>query len=56
MITRRFIWYADGVKRGWSLVNWETVTSPKMLEDLGFRDTSLANLSLLGKSVWCSGA
>lgn len=51
-ITRNFFWGKGDQRRGWHLVNWETLTTPKNFGGLGIRDTRLTNLALLGKLVW----
>ena len=49
---RRFIWSGRGEGRSFIMVNWNILTTPKKFGGLAIRDTSLANVSLLGKLVW----
>lgn len=51
-ITRNFFWGRGDQQRGWNLVSWQVVTTPRNLGGLGVRDTRLSNLALLGKLVW----
>lgn len=51
-LTRSFIWGKDGDTRGWSLVNWNVITSPQRYDGLGIMATHLSNVVVLGKLVW----
>lgn len=51
-ITRNFFWGKREHQRGWHLLNWEVLTTPRNLGRLGIRDMKLTNLALLGKLVW----
>lgn len=51
-ISKNFFWGKGEQQRGWHLINWEVLTTPKNLRGLGIRDTRLTNLALLGKLVW----
>lgn len=51
-LTRGFIWGKNDDNKGWSLVNWETVTAPQKYGGLGIRDSRTTNEAFLGKLVW----
>src|ERR1044072_7760834 len=45
---RDFVWGSKPEARKWHTVKWPTLATPKELEGLGIRDSSMANLVLLG--------
>lgn len=51
-ISRNFFWGKGDQHRGWHLINWEVLTTPKTLGGLGIGDRRLTNMALLGKLVW----
>ncbi|XP_072064253.1 uncharacterized protein [Arachis hypogaea] len=50
------IWFSNDLgqatRKGLPLVKWEVTITPKKAGGLGIRDTSCANMALLGKLVW----
>nr|XP_025627789.1 cellulose synthase-like protein E1 [Arachis hypogaea] len=49
---RQFLWKGQATGKGLPLVKWEVAITPKKAGGLGIRDTSCANIALLGKLVW----
>ena len=51
-VTRHFIWKGCAGNRSLSLVQWNTLVTPKTFGGLGVRDAHSVNLALLGKLMW----
>ncbi|XP_072064306.1 uncharacterized protein [Arachis hypogaea] len=51
-LMRQFLWKGQATGKGLPLVRWEVAITPKKAGGLGIRDTSCANMALLGKLVW----
>ena len=51
-IIRQFWWGSKNGKRKPSWVAWDTMTRPKHLGRLGFRDLEIFNLALLARQSW----
>lgn len=51
-ILRKFWWGCKNGERKTAWVSWETMTKPKFMGGLGFRDIELFNLSLLAQQAW----
>ncbi|XP_072067045.1 uncharacterized protein [Arachis hypogaea] len=49
---QEFLWKGQATGKGLPLVRWEVAITPKKAGGLGIRDTSCANMALLGKLVW----
>ena len=49
---RQFWWGSKRGKRSPTWVSWDTMTQPKHLGGLGFKDMELFNLSLLSRQAW----
>ncbi|KAL4363000.1 hypothetical protein GQ457_04G024640 [Hibiscus cannabinus] len=45
-------WSGSDNRRGWHLLNWESVCAPKNSGGMGFRNLHLFNIALLGKQIW----
>lgn len=50
-LVRDFFWH-DNADKGMHWASWDLISSPKNQGGLGIRSTRVANISLLGKSVW----
>ncbi|XP_072087161.1 uncharacterized mitochondrial protein AtMg00310-like [Arachis hypogaea] len=51
-LLNKFLWKGQATGKGLPLVRWEVAITPKRAGGLGIRDTSCANMALLGKLVW----
>lgn len=51
-LTRGFIWANGNSNRGWSMVKWDIMTSPRRFGGMGIRDTKMANIAMVGKLIW----
>ncbi|KAJ1399437.1 Ribonuclease H-like superfamily [Sesbania bispinosa] len=47
-----FLWSGNSTHRGWHLVGWEKIITPRKQGGLGVWSARLANISLLGKLLW----
>ncbi|XP_072087145.1 uncharacterized protein [Arachis hypogaea] len=48
---QEFLWKGQATDKGLPLVRWEVAITPKRAEGLGIKDTTCANMALLGKLV-----
>ena len=52
MLIRKFWWGAKDGNRKPHWVSWKTLTQPKGMGGLGFKDFELFNLSMLARQAW----
>lgn len=51
-LIRKFWWGCKNGARKTSWVSWKTMTKPKFMGGLGFRDIELFNLALFARQAW----
>jgi len=51
-LRRDFLWFGNKERKGYYLVNWETVQLPKLSGGLGVRNLRIHNECLLMKWLW----
>ncbi|KAL4385934.1 hypothetical protein GQ457_09G015610 [Hibiscus cannabinus] len=49
---RRYWWTGKANERGWALMAWDKICTPKNACGLGLQDLRCFNLALLGKQLW----